>query len=129
VAATEAHRPQNQILENARTTSKRGTLGPILSPHRLGPDFVSFAEWMSWPEVTAHFPEEFDEGLALAYLRDQRCFEGSRDESSAALQRHIKQSPFTISPAAITGIPSGFSPPSSAATTACCARKSAMQKR
>ena len=94
MAPTQQHpSAQNVIIKNARTNRPDRAPGPILAPHRLGPDFVSFAEWMTWREVRVHFPEDSDEGVALAYLQEQSCFGGTRDESSKALQRHIKLSP------------------------------------
>jgi hypothetical protein len=86
-------RARTASFENARTQIPGRAPGPILAPHRLGPDFLSFKEWMSWSEVIAHFPDDSDEGVALAYLREQTCFGGTRDASSKALQRHIKLSP------------------------------------
>jgi hypothetical protein len=86
-------RAQKADLQIARLRPTGGAPGPILAPHRLGPDFVSFKDWLSWPEVIAHFPEDSDEGVALAYLQEQACFGGTRKQSSKALQRHIKQSP------------------------------------
>src|SRR6266550_4709099 len=92
IGASEKRRAQKGKFENARNPAP-GAPGPILAPHRLGPDFVAFKAWMSWPEVIAHFPEDSDEGVALAYLQKQPCFGGTRDESSKALQRHVKPSP------------------------------------
>jgi hypothetical protein len=86
-------RAQKAIFENAHVKPAGLPPGPILAPHRLGPDFVPFKDWMSWPEVIAHFPEDSDEGVALAYLQEQTCFAGTRDESSKALQYHITRSP------------------------------------
>jgi hypothetical protein len=84
---------QKENLQIARPELIGSAPGPILAPHRLGPDFVSFKQWMSWPEVQAFFPPDSDEGVALAHLREQPGFESGRHESAKALQRYIILTP------------------------------------
>ncbi|MBX9845205.1 MAG: hypothetical protein K2Z80_25675 [Xanthobacteraceae bacterium] len=66
--------------------------GTIWSPHLLGPDFISFGDFIRRPELIGLCPVGSDARFALDELQTLVCFGGSRNESKRALTGHIRAS-------------------------------------
>jgi hypothetical protein len=66
--------------------------GTIWSPHLLGPDILSFANFLHLQELIALCPLGSDARYVLNELQGLDCFGGDRDESKRALTAHIKKS-------------------------------------
>lgn len=87
-----AYQPGAYPRLDAAIDAHAAAYGTIWSPHLLGPDFISFGEFIRRPEVIALCPVGSDARLALEELQVLACFGGSRDESKRALTAHIRES-------------------------------------
>jgi hypothetical protein len=66
--------------------------GTVWSPHLLGPDQLSFKQFLCLPEVVNLCPIGSDARFALEDLQQRDGFDGDRNTSKRALTAYIKQS-------------------------------------
>jgi hypothetical protein len=72
--------------------SHAATYGTVWSPHLLGPDPISFKQFLGLPEVEALCPIGSDVRFAREELQKLNCFDGSLEQSKTAITAYIRES-------------------------------------